>query len=118
VAYGAIPIPPGLRQVTDTVVDSVLALLEHPHNLTDVAIQVARDEVPSGLPRDVFDTLVQLIVKRVPIQKVAGGLAEHYVKQYAPGLSSVENTVERAVPGFAGAGRMIQPLHALQAFHV
>jgi hypothetical protein len=118
VAYGAIPIPPGLRQITDTVVDSVLALLEHPHNLTDVAIQVARDEVPSGLPRDVFDTLVQLIVKRVPIQKVAGGLAEHFVKQYAPGLSSVENTVERALPGFAGAGRMIQPLHALRALHV
>ena len=82
-AYGAIPIPTGIREITDTVLDGVLALIEHPHDLTDVVVQVARDKVPSGLPRDVFDTLVQIVVKRVPIQKVADGLAQHYVSQYA-----------------------------------
>ncbi|MEO8800558.1 MAG: hypothetical protein ABI551_21875, partial [Polyangiaceae bacterium] len=82
-AYGAIPIPPGIRQITDTVVDGVLALIEHPHDLTDVAVQIARDKVPSGIPRDVYDTLIQLVVKRMPIQQVAGGLAQHYVSQYA-----------------------------------
>jgi hypothetical protein len=87
IAYGAIPIPPGIRQITDTVVDGVLALIEHPHDLTDVVVQIARDKVPHGLPRDVFDTLVQLIVKRMPIQKVAGGLVEHYVSQYAPAFA-------------------------------
>lgn len=83
-AYGAIPIPPGIRAVTDTILDTVLAFVEHPKDMTDVAIQIARDEVPSGIPRDVFDTLVNLIVKRQPIQKVAGGLVDHFVAQYAP----------------------------------
>ncbi len=133
-AYGAIPIPPGIRQVTDTVLDAVLALVEHPHDLTDVAVQIVRDKVPSGIPRDVFDTLVQIVVKRVPIQKVAGGLAEHFVNQYAPsfagqsldnmmhGLHIDPSTVARvtapiahvAVP-VAQAARMIQPFHLMRS---
>jgi hypothetical protein len=60
-AYGAIPIPIGIRQITDTVLDAVLALIEHPHDLSDVVLQVARDKVPSGFPRDVFDTLMQVV---------------------------------------------------------
>ena len=132
-AYGAIPIPPGIRQVTDTVLDAVLALIEHPHDLTDVAVQVARDKVPSGIPRDVFDTLVQIVVKRVPIQKVAGGLAEHYMNQYAPSfaghslddvmhglhidpsvLGRVAAPVTRIAAPVAQAGRMVQPFHLMR----
>ncbi len=129
-AYGAIPIPPGIRQVTDTVVDGVLALIEHPHNLTDVAVQIVRDKVPHGLPRDVFDTLVQIVVKRVPIQKVAGSLVEHYVSQYAPSfgehaLDSAMHSlhidpsaiahVAAPVASMAQAGRMVQPFHLLRS---
>lgn len=83
-AYGAIPIPPGIRQVTDTVLDTVLGLALHGANLTDVAVNAARDEVPAGLPRDVFDTLINLVVHHQPVQRVAGGLLDHFVKQYAP----------------------------------
>jgi hypothetical protein len=83
-AYGAIPIPPGIRNVTDVVLDTVLRLAFHGANLTDVAINAARDEVPAGIPRDVFDTLINLVVHKQPIQRVAGGLLEHFVQQYAP----------------------------------
>jgi hypothetical protein len=84
-AYGAIPIPPGIRQVTDMVLDSVLALAFHgTGQLTDVAINVARDAVPQGLPRDVFDTLISIVHHKNPIQGLAGGLVDHFVKQYAP----------------------------------
>ena len=133
-AYGAIPIPPGIRQITDTVVDSVLALIEHPHDLTEVAVQIVRDKVPAGIPRDVFDTLVQLIVKRVPIQKVATSLVEHYVSQYAPsfgsrtfdaamhGLHIDPSVIEHAaapvthlVTPVAQASRMVQPFHLMRS---
>lgn len=84
-AYGAIPIPPGIRQVTDMVLDSVLALAFHgTGQLTDVAINVARDAVPQGLPRDVFDTLISIVHHKNPIQGIAGALVDHFVKQYAP----------------------------------
>ncbi len=83
-AYGAIPIPPGIRQVTDTVLDTVLQLAFHGANLSDVAINAARDQVPEGLPRDVFDTLINLVAHHQPVQRVAGGLLEHFVRQYAP----------------------------------
>lgn len=83
-AYGAIPIPPGVRNMTDVVLDTVLRLALHGANLTDVAINAARDEIPAGIPRDVFDTLINLVVRRQPIQRVAGGLLDHFVKQYAP----------------------------------
>ena len=83
-AYGAIPIPPGLRNVTDPVLHIVVQLSFHGSNLTDVAIHAARDQVPHGIARDVFDTLVHLVVHKHGVQRVAGGLLDHFVKQYAP----------------------------------
>jgi hypothetical protein len=83
-AYGAIPIPPGIRQVTDTVVDTVLKIAFHHESLTDVVVNVARDQIPEGLPRHVFDTLINLVVHHQPVARVAGGLLDHFVKQYAP----------------------------------
>jgi hypothetical protein len=83
-AYGAIPIPPGIREVTDTVVDTVLKIAFHHESLTDVVVNVARDQIPDGLPRHVFDTLINLVVHHQPIARVAGGLLDHFVKQYAP----------------------------------
>jgi hypothetical protein len=120
-AYGAIPIPPGIRQITDTVLDAVLALVDHPNDLSEVVIQVARDNVPSGLPRDVFDTLINLVAKHQPIQKAAGALVDHYVRQYAPVLgdmnpaAALQGLGSGLFPHLPGipAGRMIQPLHVL-----
>lgn len=83
-AYGAIPIPPGIRDVTDTVLDAVLALLHHGKHLTEVVITVARDRIPEGFPRHVFDTLVHVLHKHHPVQRIAGELLTHYVHQYAP----------------------------------
>jgi len=82
-AYGAIPIPPGIRNVTDAVLAAVLELA-HGGNVTDVALAAARDRIPSGLPRDVFDTLAHLVIKRVPLRQAAGALASHYVDRYLP----------------------------------
>jgi hypothetical protein len=84
-AYGAIPIPPGIRQVTDAVLEGVLKLA-HSGSVTDVVLASARSAVPAGLPRDVFDTLAQLVVKRVPIHRAAESLVDHYVQRYAPNI--------------------------------
>jgi hypothetical protein len=98
-AYGAIPIPGSVRQLTDLALDTVLAFVAHPHSLTDVALQVARDRVPAGMPREVFDTLVQLVVKRVPIQQAGTSIVDHYVQQYAPMASPSSPSM-----------RLVQPL--------
>ena len=97
-AYGAIPIPIGIRQITDAVLGGVLALIFHPGHLTDVAIAAARDAIPSGFPRDVFDTLVQLVIKKVPIQKVALGMVDHYVSQYAGPLHQLGDGLTHGLP--------------------
>jgi hypothetical protein len=81
-AYGAIPIPPGIRQVTDAVLDAVLALATRGGDLTDAVIAGARDGVPAGLPRDVFDTLAHLVVKKRPLKTEATALLDHYVKHF------------------------------------
>jgi hypothetical protein len=70
--------------LTDVVLDTVLDLAFHHESLTDVVVNVARDQVPAGFPRDVYDTLVNIVVKHKPIVKVAGGLVDHFVQQYAP----------------------------------
>ena len=118
-AYGAIPIPPGLRNLTDIVLDSILAIVAHPSDLSEVGIQVARDRVPSGLPRDVFDTLVHLVIKRMPLRKAAGALADHYVQQYAPALGGQH--LDDALKHIGGLhhspvafpGRLVQPFHLM-----
>jgi hypothetical protein len=80
-AYGAIPIPVGIRTVTDSVLAAVMELVKN-GNITDVVLAVARDRVPSGFPRDIFDTLARIVVKKVPIKKAAGALAGHYIDRY------------------------------------
>jgi len=84
-AYGAIPIPAGIRQITDAVLGAVLSLIHHPHDLTDALIAGARNAVPAGVPRDVFDTLANLIFHHMPVAKAAGKLVDTYVERYAGG---------------------------------
>jgi hypothetical protein len=73
-AYGAIPVPPGIRNVTDPVVDGCIHFAENPHDFTDVVIKTIRDQVPGGLPREIFDTLVKIIIKHQPILKVVASV--------------------------------------------
>ncbi|HEY5240915.1 MAG TPA: hypothetical protein VIJ22_05600 [Polyangiaceae bacterium] len=109
-AYGAIPIPPGVREITDTVLEAVLKLAHH-GSLTDAVLAGARSGVPEGLPRHVFDTLAHLVIKRVPIKKAAEELVGHYVQRYAPAITlpkGVAETVEHVVRAErAGAGAAI-----------
>jgi hypothetical protein len=104
-AYGAIPIPLGIREVTDTVLASVLELLHHPHDLTDAVLAGARNAIPSGMPRDVFDTLVKLIVHHMPITHVASDLVGTYVKRYAGDLP-IPSGIAEAAAHVAGAAKV------------
>jgi len=85
-AYGAIPIPPGIREVTDAVVAGVLRLVHNPKSITDAVLAGARNAIPAGIPRDVFDTLVKLVIHRMPIAHVAEDLVGTYVKRYGADL--------------------------------
>ena len=71
-AYGLIPIPPGLKNVTDVVVDALVALLDHPQDIGDAMMAGLRkatlDHVPDfarGIAGQVFDTLAHLILQAV-----------------------------------------------------
>jgi hypothetical protein len=107
-AYGAIPILPGVRQVTDTVLDAVLALVDG-KNITDAGLAVVRDRIPAGVPRDVFDTLANIVVKHQPILKATEDLAAHYVKQYTSGIG---DALEHGITSAVGPA-VQQALHAL-----
>lgn len=98
-AYGAIPIPPGLKFVTDTVVSAVLGLVDHGGDLTAAAIQVVRDRVPAGLPREVFDTLINIVAHKRPILPAAGALAGHIVTKYTQGATTAIAQNLAALPG-------------------
>jgi hypothetical protein len=87
VAYGAIPIPAGIRRITDIVLDTVLEFIKNPKHFVDAALAAVRDRIPKGLPQEVFDTLIRIVVKREPILRVAGDLALHYVEKYTAGLA-------------------------------
>lgn len=71
-AYGAIPIPPGVKQFTDVVVSAVLNLLHMGGNLGAAAVKTLRDQTIGKLPGfaqslagQVFDTLAHLFVQAV-----------------------------------------------------
>jgi hypothetical protein len=124
-AYGAIPIPPGIRDVTDAVLDAVLSLA-HQGSVTDAALAAARNAAPAGLPRDVFDTLAQLVIKRVPVQRAADALVTQYVQRYAPSVplpagiaETVAQVAQAGRPGVGAAGALLAagrtPLLALGA---
>jgi hypothetical protein len=109
-AYGAIPIPPGIREVTDGVLEAVLKLA-HQGSITDAVLAGARTGVPDGLPRQVFDTLAQLVIKRVPVKRAAEDLVGHYVDRYAPGAGAAAGIDLGAPAGspvrLLGAGQRI-----------
>jgi hypothetical protein len=83
-AYGALPIPPIARHLTDPALDGVLALIMHGGSLTDVGVNAARAVVPEGIGREVFDTLMHVVARRVPIETAVAERLENYVHRYAP----------------------------------
>jgi hypothetical protein len=82
-AYGALPIPPGLRVITDAALDAVLTLIAGGGSLTDAAIAAARAAIPEGPARSVFDTLAKLVERHVPVERVGVELLDQFVKRYA-----------------------------------
>jgi hypothetical protein len=108
-AYGALPIPPGIRQITDAALEAVLALIVGGETLTDAAIAGARSAVPEGPARPVFDALAELVVKHVPVERVGVQLLEDYVKRY--GVPSLPAPVTHLLPPAPrDAERLIRPL--------
>ena len=63
-AYGAIPIPPGIRNVTDMALNAALSLM-HTSSIGDAAIAAIRSKLPSGLPQSVFDTLAHIVLQAI-----------------------------------------------------
>ncbi len=108
-AYGAIPIPVGIRTVTDSVLAAVMSLAKT-GSITDAALAAARDRVPSGFPRDIFDTLVRIVVKRVPVAKVAGDLAAHYIDRYTGKLAApLLHTAQAQIDHVAHFAKSLDP---------
>jgi hypothetical protein len=98
-AYGAIPVPAGMRATTDTVLETVFSLVKNPHALTDGSLAIARDRIPSGVPRDVFDTLIHVVAKHQPIGRDVKNLRGHYVLQYTQGMDrALEHGMRHVLP--------------------
>lgn len=63
-AFGAIPIPPGVRDLARVALDAVLALIKT-HDVGETVIAAVRAKVPAGLPQQVFDTLAHLVLSKL-----------------------------------------------------
>jgi len=87
--------------------------------MTDAAIAAARQGVPEGMARDVFDTLMNVAVKHVPIQNAGAEMFERYVRQYGgdalhaiPLPASHNGTSPLLLPTSGEeAARMLRPIH-------
>ena len=71
-AYGAIPIPPGIKQFTDIVLDGVLSLLDDHGDLGDTVVTGIKnglmERIPDfakGIASSAFDTLAHLVIQAV-----------------------------------------------------
>jgi hypothetical protein len=102
-AYGAIPIPVGLRFVTDPIVDAIIALAGH-KSVEETALYVIRDRLPEGFPRDVFDTLAHVLAQAKPIVKQADHVRQHMVNSFVHGHEhAVQQGMRRHVPAAVAA---------------
>lgn len=130
-AYGAIPIPPGIRQITDAALDAIIKLVQG-GSITDAALAVIRDALPEGIARDAFDTLAHVIGaaassgKGPPVQHAPAQMHAHYATQYTQGLgAAVAHGLKTIVPPGAAAsiaaipgphqGAPLPPLRAIAA---
>jgi hypothetical protein len=97
--YGAIPIPVAMRPTTDTVLETVFTLLKNPHALTDGSLAIARARIPSGVPRDVYDTLIHVVAKHQPIGRDAATLRGHYSRHMTQGIdAALDHGLKHVLP--------------------
>lgn len=106
-AYGAIPIPPGVRNVTDMVVDAALSL-QHVSNFTDAAIATVRkatiDRLPGfaqGIGGTVFDTLAHLVLGHSTGQSTTAAVVKPPVGPMLKGIATKTVTVPQTAGHFA-----------------
>ena len=132
-AYGAIPIPPGVKDVTDHVLGVILSLAHSAMSgapLTDAMIQATVSQLPKDPPivKSVADTLLHLVVgalSKHPTQHTLAKAVQHAskplpkpsakpaplpVKPIVP-LALVRNLPHLAIPSPAAP-------HAMAATHV
>lgn len=71
-AYGVLPIPPGVRNFTDMVLDGVLGLIDAGGNLEQAAVVAIRKTVlgkipdfAKGIAGQAFDTLAHLVLQAI-----------------------------------------------------
>lgn len=74
-AFGAIPIPPGAREIAHTALDAIMSLVKT-KNLGDAAVAAVRQQIPAGLPQQVFDTLAHLVLSHTR-QRATTGVVTH-----------------------------------------
>lgn len=116
-AYDALQIPGAMRPTTDTVLDAVLKLVGS-GSVSDSMLVVARDAIPEGFPREVFDSLVHVLARHQPIDHQPVQVAQHYVRAYTRGHHhAVAHGLSRILPaapaaalqGFQERGRIAGP---------
>ena len=111
VAYGAIPIPPGVRQFTDMVLDAALSLV-HTQNLIDSTIAGIRKGVlaqvpPSaqGLAGTVFDTLAHIVLGHIHQQPTTAVVAPAPAPGFPPKVAALTSAGQYSVLGKVAAAQ-------------
>jgi len=105
-AYGAIPIPVGIRTFTDIVLNTALDLLKHGTDLKNDAVKAARDAVgsqlPAGIARDVgyrvYDTLAHLIMGKLRGKPTQAKVAAALPRRSSPSSRRRPRAVSRCPP--------------------
>jgi hypothetical protein len=77
------------------VLDAVLHFIRDPKNVGDDLIATVRDRIPSGLPQEVFDTLVHIVFHHSPIKRNPQATAAHHIARYTQGHAPA---LQRAMP--------------------
>jgi len=103
-AYGAIPIPPGIRQATDIVVNAALALAQNTKSIADAGIALARKVAVNALPAfaqgiggTVFDTLAHLVLGATHKVATHAVVAPSPAKGFPPKVAAISKPAHYAV---------------------
>jgi hypothetical protein len=84
--------------------------------LSALGINVVRDRIPNGLPKQVFDTLINIVVHKKPVLKAGVDLASHLTTKYTQGVGTAIAASMHAVPAAVQSALADLPHHDVQ-FH-
>ncbi len=101
-AYGAIPIPAGVRNLTDIALDAAMSLI-HTHDLGEAVLAGIKAKIPKGIPQQVFDTLAHIIIQAVHKKPT------HAVVTHPPTHTGAPSTIKALPP--VHAPHIAPPLH-------